>query len=108
MHMKIKPFTRLAAVLAVLVSMSAAAEQVGGPIGPVVGRDPPPGPTYTARTYYKIVIIPGTQANNWTPTYVNSSISSTTSDPACAGAFASHQAYIASHGYIYANYRTCN
>jgi hypothetical protein len=91
--------------LGLCMSMAATAVQIGGPVGP---RDPPPpGPTYTARTYYKIVIIPGTAANNWTPTTINSYTTSTTSESTCASAFAAHQAYIASHGYIYANYRTC-
>jgi hypothetical protein len=105
--MKIKSLTHFATILSVLVSMSVSAVQIGGPIGP---RDPPPPPEtiYTARTYYRIVIIPGTAANNWTPTYVHSSISSTTTESTCASAFAAHLAYIASHSYIYANYRTCN
>ncbi len=102
--MKTRPLTQFVSIVALLISMSASAEQIGGPIVP---RDPP-GPTYTARTYYKIVVIPGTAANNWTATYIFSSTSSTTSDPTCAGAFAAHLAYIASHSYIYANYRTCN
>jgi hypothetical protein len=105
--MTLHSFSRFASLLALCVSMNATAVQNGGPVGP---RDPPPPPeaTYTARTYYKIVIIPGTAANNWTATYVNSSISSTTTEPTCASAFAAHMAYIASHSYIYANYRTCN
>jgi len=92
-------------VVTLLAASVAGAAQIGGPIGP---RDPGPTESYTARTYYKIVIIPGTAANNWTPTVVHSSISSTTSEAGCASAYAAHQAYISSHGYIYSNYRTCN
>ena len=100
-----KTLLGLTAAAAILASSLAQAVQIGGPIGP---RDPGPTESYTARSYYDIVIIPGTAANNWTPTVVHSSITSTTSEAGCATAFAAHQAYISSHGYIYKNYRTCN
>ena len=86
-------------------SMAASAVQIGGPVVP---RDPgPPARLYTATSYYLIVIIPGTAANNWHMTTINSYTTTTTTESTCASAFADQQAYIASHGYIYANYRTC-
>jgi hypothetical protein len=104
--MSLHSFSHFASLLALCVPMSATAVQIGGPIGP---RDPPPPEaTYTARTCYKIVIIPGTAANTWTATYINSSIGSTTTESTCASDFSTHMTYIASQSYIYANYRTCN
>ncbi len=103
-----KALLGLTVAAAILASSMTQAVQIGGPIGPIGPRDPDPAVIYTARSYYDIVIIPGTAANNWTPTVIHSSITSTTTEAGCATAFAAHQAYISSHGYIYKNYRTCN